>query len=77
MAMGKCLSTYQHIIFIYSTQPHKKSHLIILISTYNNTETALVMSHAMGRTLVLPPEKKFYLLGNVSFALICQIISSS
>lgn len=26
-------------------------------------ETALVMSHAMGRTLVLPPEKRFYLLG--------------
>ncbi|KAL7547776.1 hypothetical protein ACHAWF_011053 [Thalassiosira exigua] len=26
-------------------------------------ETALVMSHAMGRTLVLPPEQRFYLLG--------------
>ena len=26
-------------------------------------ETALVMSHAMGRTLVLPPEQQFYLLG--------------
>ena len=27
-------------------------------------ETALVMSHAMGRTLVLPPEQKMYLLQN-------------
>jgi hypothetical protein len=27
------------------------------------TETALVLSHAMGRTLVLPPEQRFYLLG--------------
>jgi len=27
-------------------------------------ETALVMSHAMGRTLVLPPEQKIYLLQN-------------
>jgi hypothetical protein len=26
-------------------------------------ETALVMSHAMGRTLVLPPQQRFYLLG--------------
>lgn len=26
-------------------------------------ETALVLSHAMGRTLVLPPSQKFYLLG--------------
>jgi len=26
-------------------------------------ETALVMSHAMGRTLVLPPTQRFYLLG--------------
>eukprot|EP00804_Cyclotella_cryptica_P007490 CCRYP_020725-RB/>CCRYP_020725-RB protein AED:0.02 eAED:0.02 QI:723/1/1/1/1/1/2/156/419 len=26
-------------------------------------ETALVLSHAMGRTLVLPPEQRFYLLG--------------
>ena len=26
-------------------------------------ETALVMSHAMGRTLVLPPEQRMYLLG--------------
>jgi len=26
-------------------------------------ETALVMAHAMGRTLVLPPEQRFYLLG--------------
>ena len=26
-------------------------------------ETALVMSHAMGRTLVLPPSQRFYLLG--------------
>lgn len=26
-------------------------------------ETILVLSHAMGRTLVLPPEKKMYLLG--------------
>ena len=25
-------------------------------------ETALVMSHAMGRTLVLPPEQKMYLI---------------
>ena len=29
----------------------------------NDVETALVMSHAMGRTLVLPPEQRFYLLG--------------
>jgi len=28
-------------------------------------ETALVMAHAMGRTLVLPPEQRFYLLGKV------------
>ena len=27
-------------------------------------ETALVMAHSMGRTLVLPPEQRFYLLGN-------------
>lgn len=27
-------------------------------------ETALVLSHAMGRTLVLPPEQKMYLLSN-------------
>jgi hypothetical protein len=26
-------------------------------------ETALVMAHSMGRTLVLPPEQRFYLLG--------------
>jgi len=29
-------------------------------------ETALVMSHAMGRTLVLPPEQRFYLLNRDS-----------
>jgi len=29
-------------------------------------ETALVMSHAMGRTLVLPPEQRFYLLNGNS-----------
>ena len=33
------------------------------------SETALVMSHAMGRTLVLPPEQNIYLIdGGVSFA---------
>ena len=29
-------------------------------------ETALDMSHAMGRTLVLPPEQRFYLLNKDS-----------
>jgi hypothetical protein len=29
-------------------------------------ETVLVMAHAMGRTLVLPPQQKIYLLHNVS-----------
>ena len=41
---------------------------IIIEMTANNmqldiSETALVMSHAMGRTLVLPPEQNIYLLG--------------
>lgn len=31
-----------------------------------STETALVLSHAMGRTLVLPPEQRFYLLGKTN-----------
>ncbi len=35
----------------------------ILNTRLNDVETALVMSHAMGRTLVLPPEQRFYLLG--------------
>jgi len=26
-------------------------------------ETVIVMAHAMGRTLVLPPEKRMYLIG--------------
>lgn len=29
-------------------------------------ETVIVMAHAMGRTLVLPPEKRMYLIGKVS-----------
>jgi len=28
-------------------------------------ETVIVMAHAMGRTLVLPPEKRMYLIGKV------------
>ena len=28
-------------------------------------ETVIVMAHAMGRTLVLPPEKRMYLIGRV------------
>ena len=32
-------------------------------------ETTVVMAHAMGRTLVLPPSQKFYLLGNVSLSI--------
>uniref|UniRef100_A0A7S4VCN9 O-fucosyltransferase family protein n=1 Tax=Ditylum brightwellii TaxID=49249 RepID=A0A7S4VCN9_9STRA len=31
-------------------------------------ETALVMAHAMGRTLVLPPEQRMYLLGKDHFS---------
>ena len=30
-------------------------------------ETVLVMAHAMGRTLVLPPQQKMYLLHNVRY----------
>ena len=30
-------------------------------------ETVIVMAHAMGRTLVLPPEKRMYLIGRVSY----------
>ena len=31
-------------------------------------ETVIVMAHAMGRTLVLPPEKRMYLIGKVSYS---------
>ena len=51
------------LTLVYLVNPLHRDH-----GGWNNIrmamETALVMSHAMGRTLVLPPEQGMYLIGN-------------
>ena len=56
------------LALIYFNHHVSTSHLFPFLHFHNKQirmamETTLVMAHAMGRTLVLPPEKGMYLLG--------------
>ncbi len=58
-AMGECVRIL--LVFPFAKIPQSLTFERPNIRPHA-AETALVMSHAMGRTLVLPPEQRFYLL---------------